>query len=64
LDSSREGEDDRIPVKACAMNSVKLINGAQEIYYPAVRTGLTATNQDQIICDTGKDEGSHRGCCY
>jgi hypothetical protein len=34
-----------VPVKDSARKSAKLINGAQEIYYPGAPHGLTATHQ-------------------
>ena len=46
------GEDDQIvPVKDSARKSAKLINGAQEIYYPGAPHGLTATHQNQVNAD-------------
>src|SRR6516162_6207475 len=43
------GEDDQIvPVKDSARKSARLIEGAQEIYYPGAPHGLTATHQDQV----------------
>ena len=46
------GEDDQIvPVKDSARKSARLINGAQEIYYPGAPHGLTATLQDQFNAD-------------
>ena len=46
------GEDDQIvPVKDSARKSAKLINGAEEIYYPGRPHGLTATHQDEVNSD-------------
>jgi non-heme chloroperoxidase len=46
------GEDDQIvPVKDSAKKSAQLINGAKEIYYPALPHGLTATHADQVNTD-------------
>lgn len=46
------GEDDQIvPVNDTARKSARLINGAQEIYYPGAPHGLTATHQDQFNAD-------------
>jgi non-heme chloroperoxidase len=46
------GEDDQIvPVKDSAKKSARLIKGAQEIYYPGVPHGLTATHADQVNSD-------------
>lgn len=46
------GEDDQIvPVKDSARKSARLINGAQEIYYPGAPHGLTTTHQDQFNAD-------------
>ena len=43
------GEDDQIvPVKDSARKSARLIEGAEEIYYPGAPHGITATHQDQI----------------
>jgi non-heme chloroperoxidase len=46
------GEDDQIvPVNDSARKSVRLINGAKDIYYPGAPHGLTATHQDQVNGD-------------
>jgi non-heme chloroperoxidase len=46
------GEDDQIvPVKDSAKKSARLVKGAQEIYYPGLPHGLTATNADQVNAD-------------
>jgi non-heme chloroperoxidase len=46
------GEDDQIvPVKDSAVKTVRLIEGAKEIYYPGAPHGLTATLQDQVNAD-------------
>ena len=46
------GEDDQIvPVKDSARKSARLIEGAQEIYYPGRPHGLTATHQDEVNAD-------------
>ena len=46
------GEDDQVvPIKDSAKKSVKLIKGAQEIYYPGRPHGLTATHQDEVNAD-------------
>jgi non-heme chloroperoxidase len=46
------GEDDQIvPVKDSARKSARLINGAEEIYYPGAPHGLTATHADQVNAD-------------
>lgn len=46
------GEDDQVvPIKDSAKKSVRLIKGAQEIYYPGKPHGLTATDQDQVNSD-------------
>jgi len=40
------GEDDQIvPVKDSAKKSARLIKGAEEIYYPGLPHGLTATQR-------------------
>src|SRR5262245_56650745 len=46
------GEDDQIvPVKGSVKKSARLIQGAQESYYPGAPHGLTATLQDQVNRD-------------
>jgi non-heme chloroperoxidase len=46
------GEDDQIvPIKDSAKKSVKLIQGAEELYYPGAPHGLTATHQDRVNSD-------------
>jgi non-heme chloroperoxidase len=46
------GEDDQIvPIKDSAKKSAKLINGAQELYYPGRPHGLTSTHQDEVNAD-------------
>lgn len=46
------GEDDQIvPVHDSARKSARLIEGAQEIYYPGAPHGLTSTLQDQVNAD-------------
>ena len=46
------GEDDQIvPVKDSAKKSARLIKGAEEIYYPGLPHGLTATHADQVNTD-------------
>ena len=46
------GEDDQIvPVKDSARKSTRLIEGAEEIYYPGAPRGLTATHPDQVNAD-------------
>jgi non-heme chloroperoxidase len=46
------GEDDQVvPVKDSAKKSARLIKGAQEIYYPGLPHGLTATHADQVNTD-------------
>ena len=43
------GEDDQIvPVKDSARKSARVIEGAEEIYYPGAPQGLTATHPDQV----------------
>jgi non-heme chloroperoxidase len=43
------GEDDQIvPVKNSGQKSAKLIKGAEEIYYPGLSHGLTATHPDLV----------------
>src|SRR6266481_60743 len=43
------GEDDQVvPVKDSAKKSARLIKGADEIYYPGLPHGLTATHADQV----------------
>jgi non-heme chloroperoxidase len=46
------GEDDQIvPVKDSAKKSARLIKGAEEIYYPGLPHGLTATHADLVNRD-------------
>jgi non-heme chloroperoxidase len=46
------GEDDQIvPIGVTGKKSAKLISGAEEIYYPGLPHGLTATHADQINDD-------------
>jgi non-heme chloroperoxidase len=46
------GEDDQVvPIKDSAKKSVRLIKGAQAIYYPGRPHGLTATHQDEVNAD-------------
>lgn len=46
------GEDDQIvPITDSSKKSAKLIKGAQEIYYPGMPHGLTATHQDDVNAD-------------
>jgi non-heme chloroperoxidase len=46
------GEDDQIvPVKDAAVKSARLINGAQEIYYPGAPHGLMDTHADRFNAD-------------
>ena len=46
------GEDDQVvPVKDSAKKSARLIKGAQEIYYPGLPHGLTATHADRVNAD-------------
>ena len=46
------GEDDQVvPVNDSAGKSARLIQGAQEIYYPGAPHGLTASHQDQFNAD-------------
>jgi non-heme chloroperoxidase len=46
------GEDDQIvPVRESAKKSARLINGAEEIYYPGLPHGLTATHADVVNRD-------------
>jgi non-heme chloroperoxidase len=46
------GEDDQIvPVTISSKKSVKLIRGAQEVYYPGGAHGITATQPDQVNAD-------------
>jgi non-heme chloroperoxidase len=46
------GEDDQIvPVKDSAKKSAKLIQDAEEIYYPGAPHGLTATHPDHVNSD-------------
>jgi non-heme chloroperoxidase len=59
------GEDDQIvPVKDSAKKSARLIKGAQEIYYPGLPHGLTATHADIVnrdlltFCKLGKLEAA------
>jgi non-heme chloroperoxidase len=40
-----------VPVKDSAKKSARLIKGAEEIYYPGLPHGLTATHADQINAD-------------
>jgi pimeloyl-ACP methyl ester carboxylesterase len=44
-------DDQIVPVKDSAKKSVRLINGAKEIYYPGAPHGLTATHEDQVNAD-------------
>src|SRR5262249_27089688 len=55
------GEDDQIvPVKDSGKKSARLIKGAEEIYYPGLPHGLTATHPDLVnrdllaFCQKGK----------
>jgi non-heme chloroperoxidase len=46
------GEDDQIvPINDTAKKSAKLIKGANEIYYPGLPHGLTATHADRVNAD-------------
>ena len=46
------GEDDQIvPVKDSSRKSARLINGAEEVYYPGAPHGLTATLPEQVNAD-------------
>lgn len=46
------GEDDQIvPITDSSKKSAKLIKGAQEIYYPGLPHGLTATHQGDVNAD-------------
>jgi non-heme chloroperoxidase len=46
------GEDDQIvPIDVSSRKSVKLIKGAEEIYYPGLPHGLTATHADIVNRD-------------
>lgn len=46
------GEDDQIvPIEDSAKKSVKLISGAEAIYYPRAPHGLTTTHIDQVNAD-------------
>jgi non-heme chloroperoxidase len=46
------GEDDQIvPINISGKRSAKLIKGAQELFYPGLPHGLTATNADQVNVD-------------
>jgi non-heme chloroperoxidase len=46
------GEDDQIvPIHDSARKSVRLIEGAKDIYYLSAPHGLTATHQDQVNAD-------------
>lgn len=46
------GEDDQIvPIDDSSKKSARLIKGAQEIYYPGMPHGLTATHQDVVNAD-------------
>jgi non-heme chloroperoxidase len=45
------GEDDIVPVKDSGKKSARLINGAEEIYYPGLSHGLTATHPDLVNRD-------------
>lgn len=46
------GEDDQIvPIKDSAHKSARLVEGAQEIYYPGAPHGLTATHADKFNAD-------------
>ena len=46
------GEDDQIvPINDSSKRSAKLIQGAQEIYYPGQPHGVTATHQDEVNAD-------------
>ena len=46
------GEDDQVvPINISGKRSAKIIKGAQEIFYPGLPHGLTATNADQVNAD-------------
>ena len=46
------GEDDQIvPIDDSSKKSARFIKGAQEIYYPGMPHGLTATHQDVVNAD-------------
>ena len=46
------GEDDQImPINISGKKSAKLIKGAQQIFYPGLPHGLTATHPDQVNAD-------------
>ena len=46
------GEDDQIvPVDNTSRRTVKLVDGAQSIYYPGAPHGLAATHRDQLNAD-------------
>jgi non-heme chloroperoxidase len=46
------GEDDQIvPINISGKRSAKLIKGAQEIFYPGLPHGLTATHPDRVNAD-------------
>jgi non-heme chloroperoxidase len=46
------GEDDQIvPIDISGKRSAKLIKGAEEVFYPGMPHGLTATNADQVNAD-------------
>lgn len=46
------GEDDQIvPIDDSSRRSAKLIKGVQEIYYPGLPHGLTATHPDRVNAD-------------
>lgn len=46
------GEDDQIvPIDISGKRLARLIKGAQEIFYPGLPHGLTATNADQVNAD-------------
>ncbi len=46
------GEDDQVvPIQIASKKAARLVAGAQEIYYPGLPHGLTATNPDQVNAD-------------
>jgi non-heme chloroperoxidase len=46
------GEEDQVvPINISGKKSVKLIKGAQQIFYPGLPHGLTATHADQVNAD-------------
>jgi non-heme chloroperoxidase len=46
------GEDDQVvPIDITGRKTVKLVNGAQAVFYPAAPHGITETHQEQLAAD-------------